>query len=146
MSTPQPSRVRGLTVGRETADVLRLEAKKVLVFGHDAFEDLLEFGPQAQYALSMRFRDTCALIDAVGWDPDDTGDAATFEVPLTGDLVEQLCHRRWDLGATNLDRLDNVSVHEPIPPDLLAEITIDRLAAGALDRLIGEYVIAVNAT
>jgi hypothetical protein len=146
MSTSQPSRVRVLTVDRETANVLRLEVKKVLVFNHELFEDFLDFGPEAQRALSMRFRDASDLIDAVGWDPDDVADTATFEVPLTGDLVEQLCHRRWDLGATNLDRLDGVSVHETIPPGLLAEITIDRLAAGALDRVIGTYVIAVNAT
>jgi hypothetical protein len=136
--------VRVLTVDRETADVLRLEAKKVLVFNHELFEDFLEFGPEAQYALSMRFRDASDLIDAVGWDPSDIADAATFEVPLTDDLVEQLRQRRWDLAATNLDRLDGVDVHEPIPPDLLAEITIDRLAAGALDRVIGTYAIAAQ--
>jgi hypothetical protein len=143
MSTPQPSRVRVIAVDRETADVLRLEAKKVMVFNHELFEDFLEFGPEAQRALSMRFRDASDLIDVVGWNPDDDqGGTATFAVPLTDDLVEQLRHRRWDLAATNLDRLDAVSVHEPIPPDLLAEITIDRLAAGALDRLIGDYAIA----
>jgi hypothetical protein len=46
--------------------------------------------------------------------------------------------------APPLDRLDGVSVHEPIPPDLLAEITIDRLAAAALDRLLGDYAVAVQ--
>jgi hypothetical protein len=147
MSTPQPSRVRVLTVDRETANVLRLEVKKVLVFNHELFEDFLEFGPEAQKALSMRFRDASDLIDVLGWNPDDDhADTATFEVPLTDDLVEQLRHRRWDLAATNLDRLDGVGVHEAIPPDLLAEITVDRLAAGALDRVIGSYAIAVNAT
>jgi hypothetical protein len=145
MSTPQPSRVRVIAVDRETADVLRLEAKKVMVFNHELFEDFLEFGPEAQRALSMRFRDASDLIDVVGWNPDDDQDGtATFAVPLTDDLVEQLRQRRWDLAATNLDRLDAVSVHEPIPPDLLAEITIDRLAAGALDRVIGTYAIAVS--
>jgi hypothetical protein len=143
MSTPQPSRVRVIAVDRKTADVLRLEAKKVMVFNHELFEDFLEFGPEAQRALSMRFRDAADLIDAVGWDPNDAADTATFEVPLTDDLVEQLRHRRWDLAATNLDRLDNVSVHDPIPPDLLAEITTDRLAAQALDHVIGTYAVAV---
>jgi hypothetical protein len=136
--------VRVLTVDRETADVLRLEAKKVMVFNHELFEDFLEFGPPAQHALVMRFRDASDLIDVVGWDPVNVADAATFEVPLTDDLVEQLRHRRWDLAATNLDRLDTVSVHETILPDLLAEITVDRLAAGALDRVIGSYAIAVT--
>jgi hypothetical protein len=144
MSTPQPSRARVITVDRTTADVLRLEAKKVMVFNHELFEDLLDFGPQAQKALSMRFRDASDLIDVVGWDPNDAADTTTFDVPLTDDLVEQLRHRRWDLAATNLDRLDNVSAHDPIPPDLLAEITTDRLAAQALDNLIGTYTIATQ--
>jgi hypothetical protein len=93
MSTPQPSRVRMIAVDRETADVLRLEAKKVMVFNHELFEDFLDFGSEAQRALSMRFRDASDLIDVVGWHP-DVADAATFEVPLTDDLVEQLRHRR----------------------------------------------------
>jgi hypothetical protein len=146
MSTPQPSRVCVIAVDRETADVLRLEAKKVMVFNHELFEDFLEFGPEAQRALSMRFRDASDLIDVVGWEASDIGDTAAFEVPLTDDLVEQLRQRRWDLAATNLDRLDGVSVHEAIPPDLLAEITVDRLAAGALDDVIGSYAIAVKGT
>jgi hypothetical protein len=147
MSTPQPSRVCRIAVDRETADVLRLEVKKVMVFNHELFEDFLDFGAEAQRALSMRFRDASDLIDVVGWNPDnDVADTATFEVPLTDDLVEQLRHRRWDLAATNLDRLDGVSVHEAIPPDLLAEITVDRLAAGALDGVIGSYAIAVKGT
>jgi hypothetical protein len=146
MSTPQPSRVCVIAVDRETADVLRLEVKKVMVFNHELFEDFLEFGPDAQRALSMRFRDASDLIEVLGWNPDADSTQSTFEVPLTDDLVEQLRHRRWDLAATNLDRLDGVSVHEPIPPDLLAEITVDRLAAGALDDVIGSYAIAVKGT
>jgi hypothetical protein len=139
MSTPQRTPACVITVDRATADVLRLEAKQVMIFNHELFEDFLDFGPEAQYALAMRFRDASDLIDAVGWDPNDAADTATFEVPLTDDLVEQLRHRRWDLAATNLDRLDGISANDPIPPDLLAEITTDRLAAGALDRVIGTY-------
>jgi hypothetical protein len=123
----------------------RNKVKKVLVFNHELFEDFLDFSPEAQCALTMRFRDASDLIDVVGWNPDnDVADTATFKVPLTDDLVEQLRDRRWDLAATNADRLDGVSVHEPIPADLLAEITVDRLAAGALDRVIGTYAIAVS--
>ena len=144
MSTPQRTPTRRITVDRETADVLRLEAKEVMVFNHELFEDFLEFGPEAQRALSMRFRDASDLIDVVSWDPNNVADRSTFEVPLTDDLVEQLRQRRWDLAATNLDRLDGVGANEPIPPDLLAEITIDRLAAGALDRLLGAYAIGAT--
>jgi hypothetical protein len=46
-----------LVVSPGTADVLRLETKKVLMFGHDYFEDFLDFGPDAQYALATRYRD-----------------------------------------------------------------------------------------
>jgi hypothetical protein len=76
MSTHQPNAdVRVLAVSPDTADVLRIETKKVLMFNHEYFEDFL----------------------------------------------------------------DDVPVGTPINPDLLAEITTDRLAAGALDRLIGTY-------
>jgi hypothetical protein len=70
MSTLQRTCARVLVVDRETADVLRLEAKKVMDFGHELFEDFLLYGPEAQYALAMRFCDATALITAVGWDPD----------------------------------------------------------------------------
>jgi hypothetical protein len=112
-----------------------------MVFGHDAFEDLLEFCPEAQYALSMRFRAASDVVDVVGWDPDaEIAEDATFEVPLTDDLVEQLRHRRYDLALANNDRLPENN--GPISPELLAEITVDRLAAQALDRLFGAYARA----
>jgi hypothetical protein len=143
MSTPQRTHACTITVDRETADVLRLEAKKVMVFNHELFEDFLDFGPEAQRALSMRFCDASDLIEAIGWNANaDHTDETTFEVPLTNDLIEQLRQRRWDLAATNIDRLDGIGANEPIPPDVLAEITTDRLAARALDDLIGDYTIA----
>jgi hypothetical protein len=146
MSTLQRTCARVLVVDRETADVLRLEAKKVMDFGHELFEDFLLYGPQAQYALAMRFCDATALITAVGWDPDTADpEAASFEVPLTDDLIEQLRHRRYDLAFTNRDRLDGLDPNEPIDPGLLAEITEDRLAAQALDRLFGDYARTTEA-
>jgi hypothetical protein len=143
MSTPQRIHASTIVVDRETADVLRLETKKVMDLGHELFEDFLLYGPEAQYALAMRFCDATALITAVGWDPDGPGtDAEAFEVPLTDDLIEQLRHRRYDLARCNNDRLDGLPVDKPIDPDLLAEITVDRLAAQALDRLFGRYEAA----
>jgi hypothetical protein len=140
MSTPQRTHARTITVDRETAHVLRRETKKMMDLGHELFEDFLLYGPEAQYVLAMRFCAATALITAIGWDPDkDNPDIETFEVPLTDDLVEQLRHRRYDLALCNKDRLDGLDVHEPIAPDLLAEITVDRLAAQALDRLFGTY-------
>jgi hypothetical protein len=143
MSTPQRTHARVLlAVDRDTADVLRLEAKKVLMFGHELFEDLLDYSPEAQYALAMRFQDAIDLITTVGWDPHaNTAKADTYEVALTDDLVKQLARRRIDLGATNIDRLDDLDNDEPIAANLLAEITADRHAAATLDRLIGTYTV-----
>lgn len=147
MSTPQRIHARvNVVVDRETADVLRIQAKKVMVFGHELFEDFEDFCPEAQHALANRFCDATALITAVGWDPDKAStDTETVEVPLTDDLVEQLRQRRYDLAFTNKDRLDGLDVNQPIEPDLLAEITVDRLAAVALDRLFGAYATAARA-
>ncbi|HEV7492976.1 hypothetical protein [Baekduia sp.] len=145
MSTPQRTHARAITVDRETADVLRLEAKKVMDLGHELFEDFLLYGPDAQYALAMRFSAATALITAIGWDPNNVDpDTETYEVPLTDDLVEQLRHRRYDLARCNNDRLDGLPVDKPIDPDLLAEITVDRLAAQALDRLFTTYTKATK--
>ena len=144
MSTPQriPARTM-VVVNRETADVLRLEAKKILVFGHELFEDFLEYGPEAQRVLATRFHDTCELITTLGWDPDTVDEDITrFEVPLTDDLIEQLFKRRMDLALTNADRLPEHN--GPISPELLAEITVNRLACGALTRLFSRYARATK--
>jgi hypothetical protein len=132
-----------LVVDRETADVLRRETKKMMDLGHELFEDFLLYGPDAQYALAMRFSAATALITAIGWDPNKVNpDTESFEVPLTDDLIEQLRHRRYDLALCNNDRLDGLPVDKPIDPDLLAEITVDRLAAQALDHLFVKYEAA----
>jgi hypothetical protein len=146
MSTPQRTPARTtLTVGRATADVLRVQAKNILVFNHELFENLLDFGFEAQHALSMRFRTAFDVIDIVGWDPDSPeAKADTYEIPMTEDLAQQLAHRRYDLGLTNIDRLDEVGVNNPIPADVLAEITVNRRACGLLDNLIGAYTVAVT--
>jgi hypothetical protein len=132
-----------LTVDRTTADVLRLEAKKILMFGHELFEHYLDLSPEAQQALAMRFQDAIDLITSVGWAPDATAAKADkFEVPITDDLTKQLAVRRIDLTATNRDRLACVEDGEPIPADLMAEITSDRNAAAELDRVIAAYTVA----
>jgi hypothetical protein len=90
-------------VDREIADALRLEAKKVVMFEHDAFEDFLDFSPEAQYGLATRFRTAFDVIDILGWDRDEA--TTTFEVPLTDDLVGLLDIHCKDLALTNVDRL-----------------------------------------
>ena len=125
MSTPQRTHARMLIVDRETADVLRIETKKMMDLGHELFEDFLLYSPEAQYVLAMRFSAATTLITAVGWDPDKVdADVEQFEVPLTDDLIEQLRHRRYDLALCNNDRL----------------------AAQALDRLFTTYTKAARAT
>jgi hypothetical protein len=114
MSTPQRTRARVLlVVDRTTADVLRLEAKKILMFNHELFEDYLDLSPDAQYELAMRFQDATDLITTVGW------------------------------AGTNRDRLECIEDNEPIPADLMAEITADRNAATELDRVIAAYTVAI---
>ena len=104
MSTPQPSRVCVIAVDRETADVLRLEAKKVMVFNHELFEDLLEFGPEAQRALAMRFRDASDLIDVVGIPADD--------VEEIGCVAEAHRQRALGLGAEVEEVLEELVVED----------------------------------
>jgi hypothetical protein len=145
MSTPQrihtPTTV---VVDRETADVLRLEAKKIAMFEHDLFEDFLDFSPDAQHSLALRYRDVFDLVDTLGWDPDKIDPTTeTYTVPITDDLINLLTLRRHDLATTNVDRLEDAG--EIIDPDLLAEITVDRLACGALHRLFGTYAEATRA-
>jgi hypothetical protein len=145
MSTPQRIHARvDVVVDRETADVLRAQAKKIYVFNHELFEDFEDFCPEAQQALAFRFCDATALMNAVGWEP-QSDEPDTVEIPLTDDLVEQLRHRRYDCAFTNKDRLDGLDVNEPIEPELLAEITTDRLAAQALYRVIAKYEAATTA-
>jgi hypothetical protein len=144
MSTTKRIDACTIPVGPSHADVLRTQTRLVLEFNHHYYEDLSDLSPEAQYALSVIYRDAFAVLDTVGWRrPADP--PATLDVPLTFGHVDHLRHRRFDLGATNLDRLppDN----GPISAECLAAITVDRLAAGALDQIIGtaEMVLAAKA-
>jgi hypothetical protein len=132
-----------VVVNRKAADVLRVETKKVLMFGHDDFEDFLDFCPEAQESLALRYCNASELITTLGWDPDKVdSDTSTFEVALTDDIINMLRRRRDDLMFTNADLLDGVGANEPIGPDLLAEITVNRLAIGALNHIFGVYEAA----
>jgi hypothetical protein len=139
MSTMQRIHARTtLIVGRETADVLRVEAKKVTMFEHETFEDFLDFCPEAQHSLALRYRTVFDLIDVLGWDPDTVDPTKRrFKVALTEDLIDLLGLRHEDLGRAVDDR---IAEHEgTIPPEIQEEITTDRLARVALDRLFGTY-------
>jgi hypothetical protein len=141
MNAHQGNPVCVLSVDRYTADVLREEAKKVLEFGHESYENLRYLGPREQYALSLQFRDAFAVLDAVGWARDPMADQHGLNVPLTDGLIAQLQHRRCDLSTTNLDHLDVLDEAKADDEilSLRSEMTINRLAARALDRLFIRY-------
>ena len=98
MSAPQGSFGCRITVDPSTADVLRIEAKKVLMFNHEPFEDFLDSIPTKQLALADIFRDATAVIDALGWDPDITTHTQSVQVPVTAGHLHQLhqLHKRRD--------------------------------------------------
>jgi hypothetical protein len=57
MSAPQGSSGCHITVDPSTADVLRVEAKKVLMFNHEDFENYLDYVSVKQLELADIFRD-----------------------------------------------------------------------------------------
>jgi hypothetical protein len=139
MSTPQRIHVpTTIVVDRATADVLRLEAKNIAMFEHDSFEDLLDLSPDAQYGLSLRYRDIFNILDILSWNPDTTDPTIeTYTVPLTDDLTNRLALRRYDLAMNTADILPDDT--RPIPPETLTEITTNRHAGQALDHLFHTY-------
>jgi hypothetical protein len=138
MSTPQRTPARVIAVDPSTADVLRVEAKKVLMFNHEPFEDFLDYIPVLQLTLADIYRDATAVIDALGWDPDITTHTSV-EVPLTAGHVAQLHTRRCDLLATNLDLLSDIGADQHANATVLAEIHTNRHATEALDRVFDAY-------
>jgi hypothetical protein len=129
MSTQQRNSACVVSVDPSTADVLRRQTLVVLEANHYYFEDLLEFGPEAQHALSVIYRDAFAVLGAVGWRrPDDP--PAAVEVPFTASFIEQLHRRRFDLGHTNIDRVQQeIWDRIVVGRDREAAITLDRLLA-----------------
>jgi hypothetical protein len=137
MSTAQRNDACLVAVDPSTADILRHQTLVVLEANHYYFEDILEFGPEAQYALSVIYRDAFAVLDAIGWRrPDDP--PATVEVPFTAGFVEQLHKRRYDLGHTNIDRLSarDGEIDEGLVAAIDKAVVADRCAALALNELI----------
>jgi hypothetical protein len=139
VSTQQRSRVSTIVVDSQTASVLRRQTLIVLEANHHHFEELLEFGAEAQYALSVIYRDAFAVLDALGWPDADPG---TVSVPLTDGHVDQLRRRRHDLGATNIDRLDGIEDSAAIAA-IRPQLDADRTAAQTLDRVFAAYLDAV---
>jgi hypothetical protein len=132
MSTQQRNDACLISIGPEQADVLRHQTLVVLEANHYYFEDLLDFGPEAQHALSVIYRDAFAVLDALGWAPDP--DAGTIEVPLSAGHVEQLRRRRHELAHANLDRLP--ALDQPIPATTRQELDTTRTAIAHLNAII----------
>jgi hypothetical protein len=138
MSTQQRNDVCVIAVDPDVAAAVRSQTIVVLEANHYYFEEVAEFGPQAQYALSVIYRDAFAVLDAVGWDPAAAAADGPADVPLTDGHVEQLRRRRFELGHANIDRLEHAGARE--------DIDRDRATAQALDRLFGAFTRARSAT
>jgi hypothetical protein len=139
MSAPQGSFGCRITVDSSTADVLRVEAKKVLMFSHEPFEDFLDYVPAKQLALADIFRDATAVIDALDWDPDTNPQRESVEVPLTSGHVQQLHKRRCDLLDTNLDLLTDIGANDDDNAIVMSEIYANRHGVEALNRVFDAY-------
>jgi len=140
MSAPQGSYGCRITVSPSDADVLRDEAKKVLMFNHEDFENFLDYVPVKQLELADIFRDATAVIDAVGWDPDINPPRARVEVPLTRGHIEQLHTRRADLLDTNLDLLSNLlGADKATNATIMSDIHTNRHGVEALNRVFDAY-------
>ena len=144
MSTPQGNDACRITVDPSTADVLRLETKKVLMFNHEPFEDFLDYVPAKQLALADIFRDATAVIDALGWDPDTNPQRESFEVPLTSGHVQQLHYRRCDLLDTNLDLLTDIGADNDVNAIVMSEIYNNRHGVEALNRVFDAYSTTIT--
>jgi hypothetical protein len=129
MSTQQRISACVVSVDPSTADILRHQTLVVLEANHYYFEEILEFGPEAQHALSVIYRDAFAVLDTIGWRrPEEP--PATVDIPFTAGFIEQLHRRRYDLGHTNIDRVAQETWdREVVDRDRVAAITLDRLLA-----------------
>ena len=140
MSAPQDSYGCHITVSPSDADVLRVEAKKVLMFNHEDFENYLNYVPVKQLELADIFRDATAVIDALGWDADICIPNRNIEVPLTHAHIEQLHERRSDLFDTNLDLLsDLLGAGKAANAAIMGEIYANRHSVEALNRILDTY-------
>jgi hypothetical protein len=139
MSAPQGSYGCRITVTTSDADVLRVEAKKVLMFNHEEFEDFLDYVPVKQLALADIFRDATAVIDALGWDPRINPPRETFTVPLTHGHIEQLHKQRTDLLDHNLDLISDIGADNDTNAIITSEIHANRRSVEALNRVFDAY-------
>jgi hypothetical protein len=128
-----------ITVDSLTADQLRSETKKVLMFNHEPFENFMDYVPAKQLTLVNIYRDATAVIDAIGWDPDNDPQRESVQVPLTAAHIQQLHKRRCDLLDTNLDLLEDIGADAESLEVIMAHIHANRRAVEALNRVFDAY-------
>jgi hypothetical protein len=143
MSAHQGSCGCHITVDPSTADVLRVETKKVLMFNHVPFEDFLDYLPAKQLALADLYRDATAVIDALGWDPDTTTHTKSVTVPVTAGHIHQLHKRRCDLLDTNLDLLEDIGDDADDLAIIMTEIHNNRHSVEAINRIFDTYTTMI---
>jgi len=145
MSTQQPNSACLVSVDPSTADILRRQTLIILEANHYYFEDILEFGPEAQHALSVIYRVAFAVLDTIGWRRPEPP-PATVDVPFTAGFVERLRERRYDLGHTNIDRLDmkDMATSSDTAHELDAEIAAALVAIRNLDSALALYTRALG--
>ncbi len=144
MSAHQGNSACRITVDPSDADVLRVEAKKVLMFKHEEFEDFIHHLPVKQLALADIFRDATAVIDALGWDPDTATQREHVEVPLTPSHIEQLHDRRTDILDHNLDLLSDIGHDLKSHDTVMTDIHTNRHSVEALNRIFNTYTNTIT--
>jgi hypothetical protein len=138
MSTQQRNSACLVRVDPSTVDVLRRQTLVVLEANHYFFEELPEFGPEAQFALSVIYRDAFAVLDAIGWSPDPA--AGPVDVPLTDGHIDQLRRCSYDLRVTNINRSDQLDAATAQKAAAIrADLDANRSAVRTLDRLFSDY-------
>jgi hypothetical protein len=138
MSTQQRSSACLFSVDPSTVDVLRRQTLVVLEANHYFFEELLSFGPEAQFALSVIYRDAFAVLDAIGWA--ETQAAGPVDVPLTAGHIDQLRRCSYDLRVTNINRSDHLDTASDQEAAAIRDDLVANLAAvHILDHLISDF-------
>jgi hypothetical protein len=142
MSTKQRNDACLVSVGPSEADVLRQQTLVTLEANHYFFEEILEFGPEAQQALAQIYRDAFAVLDAIEWRRLDEP-PTSIDVPITAGHAEQLFQRRYELAHANIDRFaardaapdadERAAIDKAIADDRDAAVTLDRLISKSID-------------
>jgi len=143
MSTEQRNSACLVSVDPSTVDVLRRQTLVVLEANHYFFEEILEFGPEAQFALSVIYRDAFAVLDAIGWE--ETQAAGPIDVPLTAGHIDQLRRCSHDLRVTNInrsDQLDTASAQDAAA--IRADLAANLAAVRTLDQLFSDFAHATS--